>query len=126
MRELMPTTDVVMYREDDGSVPLRDWLDGLPSEASARCLARLALLHEKGHELRRPHAENIGKGLYELRVKFGHVNLRMLYFFHGRTVAVVSHGFAKEQKLPPSEIALAQRRMEKFQKSPARHTFIRE
>src|SRR5258708_6817687 len=69
--------------------------------------AVLSLLADKGHELRRPHAENIGDGLYELQVKFYCENLRMLYFFHGRTIAVVSHGFSKERKIPPGEIEAA-------------------
>jgi phage-related protein len=119
----MPQTEVLFYQEGDGSVPSREWLDGLQEEARRRCIARLEMLEERGHELRRPHAENIGSGLYELRVKFHRVNLRMLYFFHDRAVAVVSHGFAKEQKIPPSEIELALARMEKFEQDPKWHTF---
>jgi hypothetical protein len=59
----MPLVEVLIYREDDGTAPLVDWLTSLPAEARDRCLARLALLHDKGHELRRPHAENLGEGL---------------------------------------------------------------
>jgi phage-related protein len=73
----MPQTEVVLYQEEDGRVPLVDWLDALPDEARDRCLARLALLEEKGHELRRPHAENLGGGLYELRIKCYRVNYRI-------------------------------------------------
>jgi hypothetical protein len=60
----MPQVEVLLYREDDGTAPLLDWLASLPSEARNRCVARLTLLHEQGHELRRPHAENLGNGLY--------------------------------------------------------------
>lgn len=119
----MPVTEVLLYRERDGSVPFRDWLDGLPEEARIRCLARLALLEEKGHDLRRPHAENLGRGIYELRVKVFRVNYRMLYFFHGRAAAVVSHGLAKEKEVPPEDIELALARMAGFKKNPGLHTF---
>jgi phage-related protein len=120
----MPQVEVVFYREDDGTVPLVDWLTSLQqAEARVRCLARLALLHERGHELRRPHAENLGDGLYEPRVKFFRVNYRMLYFFHGRDAAVVSHGLAKERSVPAGEIELALERMRKFEQDPERHTF---
>jgi phage-related protein len=119
----MPQIEVLIYCEDDGTAPLVDWLTSLPAEARNRCLARLVLLHEKGHELRRPHAENPGEGLYELRVKFFRVNYRMLYFFHGRDAAVVSHGLAKERSIPPAEIELAIERMRKFEQDPERHTF---
>jgi phage-related protein len=119
----MPQTNLILYVEDDGSIPLRDWLIGLQLRARARCITRLELLEEFGHELRRPHAEYLeGTDLYELRIKFHRVNLRMLYFFHGQEAAVVSHGFAKEGKLPPKEIELATERMNKFKADPERHT----
>ncbi len=80
----MPETEVILYREDDGTVPLDpDWLASIPAEARDRCVERLVLLARLGHELRRPHAEHLkGTDLYELRVKFYRVNYRMLYFFH--------------------------------------------
>jgi phage-related protein len=119
----MPQTNVIPYLEDDGSIPLRDWFDGLQDKARECCLARLALLEEHGYELRRPHAEYLeGTDLYELRVKFHRVNLRMLYFFHEGEAAVVSHGFAKEGKLLQREIDLATERMNKFKADPERHT----
>jgi hypothetical protein len=37
----VPTTEVLLYREEDGTVPLVDWLDRLTPKAQARCLARL-------------------------------------------------------------------------------------
>ena len=119
----MPQTEVVLYQEEDGTVPLVDWLDALPNEARDRCLARLALLEEKGHELRRPHAENLGGGLYELRIKFYRVNYRILYFFHGRTAAVVCHGLAKEKTVPKRDLRTAAERMARFKADPDRHTF---
>ena len=120
----MPATKVEIYREDDGSTPLIDWLTELPAESRDRCLARLALLEEFGHELRRPIAEYLeGTDLYELRVKSYRVQYRMLYFFHERTTAVVSHGFSKEGRIPPGEIRRAGVRMEKFKADPEGHTF---
>lgn len=117
----MPQVEVLIYREDDESEPLTDWLATLPPQAQDRCLARLALLGERGHELRRPNAENLGSGLYELRVKFYRINYRMLYFFHGRDIAVVSHGLAKERAVPRREIELALERKRKFEQDPERH-----
>jgi phage-related protein len=118
----MPQTNVISYREDDGSIPLQDWLDGLQRKARENCLAKLELLHQSGHELRRPNADYIGGDLYELRAKFHRVNLRMLYFFHGQEAVVVTHGFTKERKLPQTEIDLATERMIKFKADPERHT----
>lgn len=80
----MPPTPVVFFEDRDGNVPVRDWLDGLAAEARLRCLARLEMLEQFGHELDRPHAAYLGEDLYELRIKFYRVNYRILYFFHGR------------------------------------------
>jgi phage-related protein len=122
----MPQVEVILYREDDGTAPLLNWLASLQDEARDRCLAKLTLLEEKGHELRRPHAEYLGDDLYEPRVKFYRINYRLLYFFHGRHAAVVSHGFAKEREIPKREVKLARERMEKFKRDSQRHTFYPE
>jgi hypothetical protein len=119
----MPTTNVIFYREDDDSVPILDWLDAIPAKAQVKCLARLKRLEDLGHELRRPEADLLRDGIYELRVGLQGIHYRMLYFFHGKDVAVVSQGLTKERRVPPREIDAAIARMEKFEADPERHTF---
>src|SRR4051812_26100380 len=80
----MPPVEVRIYRDEDGKVPLLEWIDSLDRKSGDRCVNALQLLAEMGHELRRPYCENLGEGIYELRVKSGRVNLRMLYAFDGR------------------------------------------
>src|SRR4029077_12454001 len=106
----MPQTHVVFYREDDGAVPVLEWLDELPRDALIKCRVKLERLRELGDELRRPEADFLRDGIYELRVRLQRVNYRMLYFFHGNAAAVVSHGIVKEQELPAKEIDLAVKR----------------
>src|SRR2546423_867868 len=119
----MPKTKVVFYKEDDGSVPLLEWLDSLQPKALDKCTVRIERLAELGHELRRPEADFLRDGIYELRVGRQHVNYRMLYFFHGRTAAVVSHGLVKEAEVPNQEIEKALERKRKFETSPKAHTY---
>ena len=76
-------------------------------KALDKCTVRIERLAELGHELRRPEADFLRDGIYELRVGLQHVNYRMLYFFHGRTAAVVSHGVVKEAEVPRREIEKA-------------------
>jgi phage-related protein len=116
------STRVLFFEDSDHTVPTLDWLDGLPPEARIRCLARLELLEQFGHELDRPHAAYLGDDLYELRIKFYRVNYRILYFFHDRT-PVVCHGLAKEQKVPKKDLRIATKRMVRFKADPDRHTF---
>src|SRR5437867_1977826 len=118
----MPQTPVIFYRDDDGSVPVLDWLRSLPVKAQDKCRVRLERLHECGHELRRPEADYLRDGIYDLRVRLGTVNYRMLYFLHGRIAAVVSHGLIKEAADPAKEIELARRRQHKFTHNPRLHT----
>jgi phage-related protein len=80
-------------------------------------------LREMGHELRRPEADFLRDGIYELRVSFQGVNRRILYFFHGAIAAVVSHGLVKERVVPPKEIDRAVARKKRFEANPQRHTY---
>jgi phage-related protein len=121
----LPKVEVIFFREEDGTIPFVDWLAALPSAARAKCLVRLDRLEELGHELRRPEADYLADGIYELRAKHAGVNYRMLYFFHGRTAAIASHGIAKQQAaVPPKDIEKAARRKAQFDANPRRHTFV--
>jgi len=95
----MPRTDVVFYQETEGDVPVLDWLKKLrrsDQQAYAKCIAAIERLAEFGHELRRPLADFLKDGIHELRVRKGRVNYRILYFFHGRDLAVLAHAITKE------------------------------
>lgn len=120
----MPPTTIVLFRDDDGSAPFLDWFDRLPEKAKVQCRARLGLLAEQGHDLRRPAADYLRDGIYELRAKAGRVQYRMLYFFHGRQALVISHGITKQEAaVPQTEIERARRRKQVFEADPARHTY---
>jgi hypothetical protein len=122
----MPKTEVLFYKEDDGSVPVLEWLDSLHKKALDKCTVRIERLAELGHELRRPEADLLRDGIYELRVGLQHVNYRLLYFFQGRTAAVISHGLVKEAEVPSREIEKALERKSKFEKNPEAHTYVEE
>ena len=122
----MPKTKVVFYKEADGSVPALKWLDSLQPKALDKCTVRIERLEEMGHELRRPEADFLRDGIYELRIGLQHVNYRILYFFHGRTAAVISHGLVKEDDVPPKEIARAIEKKRKFELNPKAHTHVEE
>ena len=117
----MPRVEVVFFREDEQTVPMPDWLDSLPLNAQAKCLVKLGRLEQMGHELRRPEADYLRDDIYELRVRLQSMHYRMLYFFHGRTAAVVSHGIVKEKKVQPKEIDLAVKRKQLFEADPKAH-----
>jgi phage-related protein len=119
----VPKTRVVLYRDVDGSCPFLEWFNELPAKAQDKCYLRLERLRDMGHELRRPEADLLRDGIYELRVSLRGVHHRILYFFHGAIAAVVSHGLVKEQVVPSKEIDRAVERKKRFEANPSRHTY---
>lgn len=80
-------------------------------------------LRELGHELRRPEADLLRNGIYELRVGREGLNYRILYFFHGRVAAVLAHGLIKEREVPSKDIDRALERKRLFEQDPKGHTY---
>ncbi|TLD69249.1 type II toxin-antitoxin system RelE/ParE family toxin [Phragmitibacter flavus] len=119
----MPQTKVVFYKEKDGTVPVLEWLDHIPIKAQLKCLAKIERLKQEGHALRRPEADLLRDKIHELRASLQGVHYRLLYFFHGNTAAVISHGIVKEDRVPPVEITRAIARLRNFELNPKMHTF---
>lgn len=120
----MAKTDVLFFREPTSdSAPLVEWLKSLPFKVQAKCTGRIDRLAELGQELRRPEADILRDGIYELRASYQGVHYRMLYFFVGKAVVVVSHGFAKEKIVPFREIALAIKRKQLVESDVDKFTF---
>ena len=120
----VPKTQVVFFQDADGRAPVREWLRELrrsDAHAHAKCVARVERLAELGHELRRPEADYLRDGIYELRARKGHVNYRILYFFHGRQVVVLAHALTKEDAVPAPDIQRAVTRKSLVEKDPKTH-----
>jgi phage-related protein len=125
----MPRTVVVFYQDEAGKVPVMEWLRALrrtDSKAYAKCVVRIRRLVELGHELRRPEADLLRDGIYELRAKKGRVNYRILYFFHGPQVAILGHALTKEGAIPNAEIERIIQRKKAFARNPSRHSYEEE
>jgi hypothetical protein len=122
----MPKTEVLFYQDSHGDAPVVEWLEELRrvnTAAYVKCAAAIARLEDDGFDLRRPTADVLRDGIHALRAKKGRVNYRMLYFFHGRNVAVLAHGITKEDIVPAVEIDRALRRKAAFEADPAKHTY---
>ena len=122
----MPGTEVVFYLDGDGTAPvldaLRSLLAGGHRKVVARCWVRIERLAEVGHELRRPEADYLRDGIYELRATHRRVHYRILYFFHGRRLAVLSHVIKKVDRVPDAEIDRAIAHRKRFREDTEKHT----
>jgi phage-related protein len=122
----VPKIRVVFFQEVGGSAPVLDWLDALPPKAQDKCLVKIERLRDLGHELRRPEADLLRDGIYELRIGLQGLNYRILYFFHGRVAAVLAHGLVKEREVPTKDIEKALERKRLFEHDPYTHTYREE
>ncbi len=101
--------EVVFYQTPRGDSLVDEFLDSLETKIRAKVAKWLTLLEEEGPALPRPYADVVEGPIRELRVSFGRLEMRVLYFFHGRTI-VVTHGFLKKTRaIPPVEAQRARR-----------------
>ena len=123
----MPETRIVFYKEEDGEVPVLEWLKQLSKEnkkAYANCVGKINLLESFGYELRRPAVDYLRDNIYELRAKHIHVQYRILYFFHGQNVTILAHAITKEQAVVTDiDIERAIKRKSLFEENPDTHTY---
>jgi len=117
---------VVYYQDDDGSVPVLEWLRCQKPKAKEKGRKRIGLLADLGHELRRPIADYLEEDIYELRWALNHVQYRILYFFDGETAAVLAHAITKEDIIPPADLRRAIDRKKKYNGNRKKHTYEKE
>lgn len=86
-----------------------DFVCSLDPDTQSKYRRTRDLLEKFGHELSMPFSKNIGKGLFELRIK-GRQEVRILYCFYSDR-AWLLHGFLKKtQEIPLRQIQIAQGR----------------
>ena len=68
----IPQTRLLFFQDANGSAPVWEWLRDLRTrnpKAYAKCAVRIRRLVELGRELRRPEADLLRDGIYELRAR---------------------------------------------------------
>ena len=103
------TYHVEFFRTSAGDSPTEDFLESLPLRVKAKAGAWINLLQEKGPNLLRPYADVLEGPIRELRISFARLEIRLLYFIHGKSI-VLTHGFMKKtEKVSQGEIDRALR-----------------
>ena len=99
------------YRLPNGQSPVETFLDSLTGKQAQKVLWVLQLIEELESIPRHFKKLVDSEGIWEVRIQSGNDILRLLGFFDGGTLLILTNGFAKKtQKTPPQEIALAVRR----------------
>jgi phage-related protein len=103
---------VLFYRLRSGDCPVEEFLDSLTGKQAQKVLWVLQLIEELDIVPRQYFKKLVGsEDIWEVRVQFGNDIFRLLGFFDGGSLVILTNGFAKKtQKTPMQEIALAVRR----------------
>ncbi|MDD5611183.1 MAG: type II toxin-antitoxin system RelE/ParE family toxin, partial [Candidatus Omnitrophica bacterium] len=72
--------------------PVKEFIKALPVRERAKIFAYINALKKEGNNLRRPMADYLGSGIYELRPK----DNRIFYFFYLKDFAVLLHAIKKK------------------------------
>lgn len=115
--------DTRFFCDIKGRSPVLEALDKLPVQAQAKAFVRIKRLTELGNNLKRPESDFLRDGIYELRWRFVKVQYRILYFFAGERVVVLSHVITKHDKIPNEEIEKCISNKRLFEKNPEKHTY---
>lgn len=98
---------VYYFIDKDGNKPIKRFIDSLPLKEQAKAYAYIRELKRQGNNLRRPMADYIRDGIYELRPKEN----RIFYFFYLRDSAVLVHAARKKtDKIPENDLRLCIKR----------------
>jgi len=99
---------VIFYRSASGRCPIEEFVEDLPIEDAREVVASIAALGELGNAARRPLADYIEDGIYELRARRLRKQFRVLYTFAGRDTILLLTGFVKKTKaVPPQRLQKA-------------------
>ncbi|MCL2717690.1 MAG: type II toxin-antitoxin system RelE/ParE family toxin [Lachnospiraceae bacterium] len=105
------------YKLPNGEKPVEKFIEGLDEKMRSKALSSIDILAIYGNAIRKPHSKALGKGLFELRIKFANDITRIFYFFIVDNKIILTNGFIKKSlKTPPNEIALARKYKADFER----------
>lgn len=109
--------NIILYEKEDGTIPVREFLDKLPVKHHAKALRDIDVLEKYGTALTEPHVKHIKGKLWELGIKSASDISRIFYFIAVSKNIVLLHGFVKKaQKTPNREIETANNYLEDYQR----------
>jgi phage-related protein len=105
------TRKVILYETESGKCFVKQFIQSLPVKIQREIIKILKLLEEV-EILTEPYFKKLKDtdDIWEARKRFGSNSYRILFFFDGAAIVVLTHGFLKKrQKTPKDEILKAER-----------------
>ena len=107
---------IVFYRLPSGKCPVEIFLDALSPKEAQKITWVLKLVEELETVSTKYYKQlSNTEGIVEVRIQIGKNHFRLLGFEHEQLFVVLTNGFKKkDQKVPKSEIELAQQRRKEY------------
>lgn len=103
---------VYYFVDKDGVSPVKEFIASLPLKEQAKVYAYIRELKKQGNNLRRPMADYLKSGIYELRPK----DNRVFYFFYLHDSVVLVHAIKKRtSEVPENELRLCFKRKDEVE-----------
>lgn len=106
---------IEFYRTQSGKCPVEEFLDYLNPKQTKKVLWVMQMVRQLSKPPVQYFKKLVGTELWEIRAQLGSDTFRLLGFFDGEQLIVLTSGFAKKtQKTPKQEIETAQKRMKEY------------
>jgi phage-related protein len=107
---------IKFYKLPSGKSPIEEFLDSLSSKEAQKVVWVLNLIEEMDNISTKFYKQLSNcDGIIEVRVQIGKNNFRLLGFEENDVFVILTNGFKKkDQKVPKSEINLAQQRRDEY------------
>jgi phage-related protein len=108
--------EVRFYRTESGDCPVEEFLDALSGKQAQKVVWVLRLVEELDSVPSQYFKKLVDTdGLWEVRAQHGGDIFRLIGFFGGAGLLVLTSGFAKKtEKTPKQEIAVAEKRRQDY------------
>lgn len=98
---------IYYFIDERGDNPVKEFIKSLPVKERAKVFAYISELKNQGNNLRRPMADYLEDGIYELRPR----DNRIFYLFYLKDNAVLVHVIKKRtREIPRNDLSLCLKR----------------
>ena len=102
--------EINFYTSTNNRAPLIEFLDSLNNKnVKAKVFERLTFIRNNKSLLKEPFSKHLEDGIFELRIKFSNLNIRILYFYFENSLIITNAFLKKTNKTPRKEIDKAKR-----------------
>lgn len=101
--------DVKFFKTSSGNEPVREWLLSLSKQERA-IIGEEILKVQYCWPIGKPIVDNLGNGMWEVRIKLHDKIARVLFYINQRDMILLNGFIKKTQKTPKPELDLALKR----------------